>query len=156
MINGETQLITNGNKASASTLVQNLWSQFISFNGLASNTTDPFLSKWLGYDPVNQVSTESISSYLRKRSTDDLSDVTNPNDLFELPVVSEGDWIGDFSQSFGFEVVLDFGVDQMRGIGRAFDLDFLQQSSYVHEMINLYLFECKVWKDGITDHLITP
>lgn len=134
---GETQLVLNANKSSASTLVQNLWNKFIAFNGLPTNTTDPFLSKWIGYDPANQSGSDLLAQYLEKLSPDDLSDSSQPSLLFELPIIDEGTWLGNCTTAFGFEVVLDHGKDFIKGSGVSLDLNYLRASEYEVDISNL-------------------
>lgn len=125
---GDRQLITNENLTKANDLVKRAWADFKKFNSLPTNTTEPLLAKWVGYDPANQTTDKLIDYYFYKISDDDLN--SSSEKTFELPIADEGYWIGNFSGDFSLDIVLNEGDFPVAGSGFKLDLTYARAVSW--------------------------
>jgi hypothetical protein len=113
------------NTSSPSSFLTRIWSTYNYWN---PNQEDNFHPKFLGYDLQNQPITNLIEKEFFKASE-------NLNEKpFELFSVLEGEWIGNFTDKLGVEIILDEGDFVDDSAVFKFDLDFLRQSEVVLNM----------------------
>lgn len=117
------RLIQDNSNWSGSKMLENLWTKFKAFNNYSSPASQVFEAKWIGYNDIPTDLSKSLDSFFFKTSTDDLEETSDPN-LFELPMVEEGEWIASTHTSLGLDIVLDMGDIPANESGFSFDLTY--------------------------------
>ncbi len=116
-------------------ILQKIWDEYISYNlplyqaGLVPDPPDLFPSFLIGYDHDNQPGTSLIDYYF--------CNSTSPGGTisYQLPKCLQGDYIGNFSDVLGLDIVLDDGSYQLEKPNQLFNLDLAYARKNEHVFV---------------------
>ncbi|WP_203296542.1 hypothetical protein [Luteirhabdus pelagi] len=137
---GDSILIGNNDLGGASEFLNVIWGHLKDFNDWDETTADAndFPAAWIGYDPSNQQPSSLIDDYFFKQSSFNESTQTEI-DGFEMPMISKGVHLGNFTNDFGFEIVLNKGdyKETVSDTGFYFDLSYARANNQILNIENL-------------------
>lgn len=135
-----TKLLGHNALGSASEFMNVIWEQLKKFNDWTNAQADAqdFLSKWIGFDTDNQPADSLIDDYffMANSLVDDTSEELKS---FEFPIIKRGVHLGNFTGTYGLDIVLSDGDYKplSSDTGFNFDLAFARAEENILDVQNL-------------------
>lgn len=158
----EKQIQPKGENATG--FVNSIREEFEKFNS-QNGSVPPFLSKYIGYPNSEaegneiQQETDLLDNYFFKLSTpkDENGEPMNEEiNEFELPIIPQGTFLGNASETLGIDVILNEGDYTIENDPNPFklNLDFARSSDYVlNTSLGLSDFQKKLVRESATQFI---
>ncbi len=137
-------------------LITNLWNTYDAFNG---ESTDPFLSAWIGYGLGDPPMSDLIDGYFFRIDIPQFDQEGNPlpsTKIDELPIVSAGTHLGHFSGEFQLDIVMG-SCDYKKAIsdtGFYFNMEFARAAEGILDIADCPSgYPVKAYREAILDFI---
>lgn len=134
LINGNNLVDKNDSDPNQPDILKRIWKEFLDFNmpfynqGIISTPPDTIPAIQIGYGQQPDTTLiEHVFSY------------KNATDVYQIPSCSQGDFIGNFTDKIGLDVVLDYGDYELTNQDELFRLDlaFARANNHVFDTTSL-------------------